>query len=185
MARLVAHYKEVIAPAMQEKFAYKNPMEIPKLVSVVVNMGVGEGARDKKQIEYAVRDLTAITGQKPVICLARKSVAGFKIRAGMPIGVKVTLRSKMMFEFVDRLVNMSLPRVRDFRGLSNKGFDGRGNYSMGIKEQTVFYEINYDTVDRMRGMQLTFVTTAKTNEEGEALLYEFGLPFKKKRASNG
>lgn len=185
MARLIEKYKTSIVPALQEKFAYENPMQIPKLLAVVVSMGVGEGARDKKQIEGALRDLAAIAGQKPVICLARKSVAGFKVRAGMPIGVKVTLRSKMMYEFVDRLVMMSLPRVRDFRGLSLKGFDGRGNYSMGLKEQTVFYEINYDTMDRMRGLQITFVTTAKTNAEGEALLQGFGLPFKKKKVSNG
>jgi len=180
MVRLVSQYKETVVPQLQEKFGYKNPMQIPRLTSIVVNMGVGEGARDKKQIESAVRDLTVITGQKPVVCLARKSVAGFKVRTGMPIGVKVVLRSARMYEFCERLVTMALPRVRDFRGLSVKGFDGRGNYSMGIKEQTIFYEINYDTVDRMRGLGINFVTTANTDAEGAALLGGLGLPFVRK-----
>ena len=176
MSRFSEQYKETIAPELLKKFEYGNPMAVPRLRAIVVNMGVGEGARDKKQIEYAVRDLTAIAGQKPVICLARKSVAGFKIRTGMPIGVKVTLRSARMYEFFERLVNMSLPRVRDFRGVRWSGFDGRGNYSMGVKEQTVFYEIDYDSVDRMRGLGITFLTTAQTDEEGAALLSAFGLP---------
>ena len=182
MARFGVQYKDVIAPALKEKFQYANPMAVPRMQAIVVNMGVGEGARDKKQIEYALRDLTAVTGQKPVVCAARKSVAGFKIRTGMPIGVKVTLRSARMYEFFERLVNMTLPRVRDFRGVPWSGFDGRGNYSMGIREQTVFYEIDYDTVDRMRGMGVTFLTTASSDEEGSALLSAFGLPIIQKGA---
>ncbi len=179
MARLLEQYRNEIAPNMQKQFAYKSTMEIPRLVSATVNMGVGEGARDKKQVEAALRDLEAISGQKAVCCKARRSIAGFKIRTGMPIGAKVTLRSLRMYEFIDRLINMALPRVRDFRGL-DPVFDGRGNYSLGIKEQTIFYEIHYDTVDRMRSMQITFVTTAKTDAEAQVLLKGFGFPFKKK-----
>lgn len=175
--RLKKEYREVIVPALIEKFGYKNPHQVPGLVKVVVNTGVGEAARDSKVIEGAVKDLTLITGQKPVVTLARKSIAQFKLREGMPIGAHVTLRGNRAWEFVDRLVNLSLPRIRDFRGLSDRQFDGNGNYTFGITEQSVFHEINQDDIDRVRGFDITIVTTAKNDDEGRALLLALGFPF--------
>lgn len=179
MSRLKALYKSDVVSALQQEFGYKNIMEVPRVTKITLNMGVGEAIGDKKQIENAVRDLEAIAGQKVVITNARRSVAGFKIREGWPIGVKVTLRKERMWEFMDRLVDISLPRVRDFRGINPKSFDGRGNYSMGVKEQIIFPEIDYDKVDRVRGMDITITTTARTDEEGRALLAAFSFPFKK------
>ena len=176
--RLKARYAEQIKPAMQEQFGYGNIMQVPGLTKVVVNMGVGEAARDSKLIEGAVRDLTAITGQKPVVTRARKSIAQFKLREGMPIGAHVTLRGDRMWEFLDRLVSVALPRIRDFRGLSGKQFDGRGNYTFGLNEQSMFYEIDQDKTDRVRGMDITVVTTATNDDEGRALLKALGFPFK-------
>jgi len=173
-------YLSEVVPALQQKFAYKNVMEVPKIAKVVVNMGVGEAIQDPKVLDSAVEDLTAITGQRPVITRAKKSIAAFKLRAGMPIGCKVTLRGDKMYEFVDRLINIALPRVRDFRGVSNKGFDGRGNYTLGLREQLIFPEIDYDKVDKIRGMDIVFVTTAKTDEEAYELLALMGMPFAKK-----
>jgi large subunit ribosomal protein L5 len=164
--------------ALQKEFGYKNVMEVPRVTKITLNMGVGEAIGDKKQIENAVRDLEAISGQKVVVTNARKSVAGFKIREGWPIGVKVTLRKDRMWEFMDRLVDISLPRVRDFRGINPKSFDGRGNYSMGVKEQIIFPEIEYDKVDKLRGMDITITTSANTNDEGRALLKALSFPFK-------
>jgi len=164
---------------MQKKFGYKNPMQVPKLAKVVVNMGVGEAKENAKVLETAVRDLETITGQKAVITKAKKSVANFKIREGMSIGCKVTLRGERMYEFVDRLVNLALPRVRDFRGVNPNAFDGRGNYALGVKEQLIFPEIEYDKVDKVRGMDVIFVTTAQTDEEARELLTQFGMPFAK------
>lgn len=178
MARLRKAYESTVKPALIEKFNYKNPFETPKLEKIVINMGVGEGFRESKQIDAAVAELTAISGQKPVITKARKSIAGFKIRDGMNIGVKVTLRNVRMYEFLDRLVNIAMPRIRDFRGISPRSFDGRGNYAMGIKEQIIFPEIDYDKVDKVRGMDIIFVTSARTNEEGLELLRAFGMPFR-------
>jgi large subunit ribosomal protein L5 len=176
--RLQRHYAEVVRKALTEEFGYKNPMQVPKLEKIVINMGVGEAAADAKKLDAAVADLTAISGQKPVRTKAKKAIAGFKIRAGMPIGCKVTLRKARMYEFLDRLVTIALPRVRDFRGIpGNRGFDGRGNYALGLKEQIVFPEINYDRVDTVRGMDIQFVTTAKTDSEAKALLRAFQLPF--------
>jgi large subunit ribosomal protein L5 len=176
--RLAVFYAEVIRPRLVEEFGYKNPMEVPKLEKIVINMGVGEAAGDQKKLDAAVADLTAIAGQRPVRTKAKKAIAGFKIREGQLIGCKVTLRKARMFEFLDRLVNVAMPRVRDFRGLpANKGFDGRGNFAMGMKEQIVFPEINYDRVDTVRGMDIQFVTTAKTDKEAKALLKAFQLPF--------
>ena len=177
MARLKKHYEETIKPNLSEEFSYKNPMEVPRLDKIVINMGVGEGVGDNKAVSSAVQDLTAISGQKPVVTKAKKSVAAYKLREGMTIGCKVTLRRDRMYEFLDRLVNIALPRVRDFRGLSEKSFDGGGNYSMGIKEQIVFPEIDYDNVDRVRGMDIIIVTTAKTDQEAKALLRGFNFPF--------
>ena len=177
MARLKEHYEETIKPSLSEEFSYKNPMEVPRLDKIVINMGVGEGVGDNKAVSSAVQDLTAISGQKPVVTKAKKSVAAYKLREGMTIGCKVTLRRDRMYEFLDRLVNIALPRVRDFRGLSEKSFDGGGNYSMGIKEQIVFPEIDYDNVDRVRGMDIIIVTTAKTDQEAKALLRGFNFPF--------
>lgn len=177
-ARLKASYADTIRPAMQEQFGYANVMQIPGVTKVVVNMGVGEAARDGKLIEGAIRDLTAITGQKPVVTKARKSIAQFKLREGMPIGAHVTLRGDRMWEFLDRLVSVALPRIRDFRGLSPKQFDGRGNYTFGLNEQSMFYEIDPDRIDRVRGMDITVVTTATTDDEGRALLRHLGFPFK-------
>jgi large subunit ribosomal protein L5 len=176
--RLAAFYANVVRAALIEEFGYKNPMEVPKLEKIVINMGVGEAAGDQKKLDAAVADLTAIAGQKPVRTKAKKAIAGFKIREGQLIGCKVTLRKARMYEFLDRLVTIAMPRVRDFRGLpGNRGFDGRGNYAMGMKEQIVFPEINYDRVDTVRGMDIQFVTTAKTDKEAKALLKAFQLPF--------
>ncbi|MBY0335872.1 MAG: 50S ribosomal protein L5 [Acetobacteraceae bacterium] len=178
MARLQKHYLDVVKAALQQEFGYKNVMEVPKLEKIVINMGVGEAAGDQKKLDAAVADLTLISGQKPVRTRAKKAIAGFKIREGQAIGCKVTLRKARMYEFLDRLVTIALPRVRDFRGIpGNRGFDGRGNYSLGLKEQIVFPEINYDKVDQVRGMDIVFVTTAKTDKEAKALLKGFDLPF--------
>ena len=178
LPRLQQKYREDIRPALNEKFAYENVMQIPGLVKIVVNMGVGEAARDSKIIEGAIRDLTAITGQKPSVTKARKSIAQFKLREGMPIGAHVTLRGDRMWEFLDRLLSLALPRIRDFRGLSPKQFDGRGNYTFGLTEQVMFHEIDQDKIDRSRGMDITIVTTATNDEEGRALLKQLGFPFK-------
>jgi len=176
--RLAQQYAETIRQQLIQEFGYKNPMEVPKLEKIVINMGVGEAAGDQKKLDAAVADLTAIAGQKPVRTKAKKAIAGFKIREGQLIGCKVTLRKARMYEFLDRLVTVAMPRVRDFRGLpANKGFDGRGNFAMGLKEQIVFPEINYDRVDTVRGMDIQFVTTAKTDKEAKALLKAFQLPF--------
>ncbi len=176
--RLKARYKSEIKDALTKEFGFTNPMQIPTLVKVVVNMGVGEAARDSKLIEGAIRDLATITGQKPQVTKSRKSIAQFKLREGMPIGAHVTLRGDRMWEFADRLLSISLPRIRDFRGLSPKQFDGKGNYTFGLTEQVVFPEIEQDKVDRPRGMDITFVTTAKNDDEGRALLKMLGFPFK-------
>ncbi|WP_424814335.1 50S ribosomal protein L5 [Roseococcus sp. YIM B11640] len=178
VARLQAFYKETVRKKLQDEFGYTNPMQIPKLEKIVINMGVGEAAGDQKKLDAAVADLTLISGQKPVRTRAKKAIAGFKIREGQAIGCKVTLRKARMYEFLDRLVTIALPRVRDFRGIpGHRGFDGRGNYSLGMKEQIVFPEINYDKVDAVRGMDIVFVTTAKTDKEAKALLKAFDLPF--------
>jgi len=175
--RLQDHYRSVVKPALLEQFKYKNAMQVPRLEKIVINMGVGEAAQDAKKIESAVAELTAIAGQKPVVTKATKSIAQFKLREGQVVGCKVTLRADRMYEFLDRLVNIALPRVRDFRGISGKSFDGRGNYSMGLKEQIVFPEINYDKIEVIRGMDIIFVTTAKSDEEAKALLKGFDMPF--------
>jgi large subunit ribosomal protein L5 len=181
--RLKAIYRKDIVPALTEAFSYTNPHQVPGLVKVVVNTGVGEAARDSKVIEGALRDLAQITGQKPVVTLARKSIAQFKLREGMPIGAHVTLRGNRAWEFVDRLVNLALPRIRDFRGLSDRQFDGNGNYTFGITEQSVFHEINQDNIDRVRGFDITIVTTAKTDNEGRALLLALGFPFAQQKTT--
>lgn len=178
MARLKEKFNSEIAPALQQKFGYKNIMQIPRLEKVVINMGVGEAISNSKAIDSAVGDLTKIAGQKPVVTKAKKSIAAFKLREGMPIGTKVTLRGERMYEFVDRLLNVALPRVRDFRGVSAKAFDGRGNYTVGIKEQLIFPEIEYDKIDKLRGMDVVFVTTAKSDEEAREMLRLFGMPFR-------
>ncbi|MDB4021165.1 50S ribosomal protein L5 [Litorivicinus sp.] len=178
MARLQTVYREQVVPKLIEEFEYKNVMQVPRVQKITLNMGVGEAVADKKQIEHAVRDMTAIAGQKPVVTKARKSIAGFKIRDGWPIGCKVTLRGEHMWEFLDRLVAIAIPRIRDFRGLNGKSFDGRGNYSMGVREQIMFPEIDYDKVDSMRGMDITITTSAKSDEEGRALLKAFHFPFR-------
>ena len=175
--RLKREYDETIAKAMTEKFGYKNRFEVPRLEKIVINMGVGEATQDKKKVEAAAAEMQAIAGQKPVITKAKKSIAQFKLREGMPIGCKVTLRRERMYEFLDRLVTIALPRVRDFRGLNPKSFDGRGNYAMGLKEQIVFPEINYDQIDKVRGMDIIVTTTAKTDEEARELLRLFNFPF--------
>lgn len=177
MSRLKDHYYNTVRPALLEEFKYKNPMQVPRLTKIVLNMGVGEGAQDRKKVDAAVNDLALIAGQKPVITRAKKSVATFKIREGMPIGCKVTLRRDQMYEFLDRLINIALPRVRDFRGVGRKSFDGRGNFAMGLKEQITFPEIDYDKVDQIRGLDIVFCTTAKTNAEAMALLKAFDMPF--------
>ena len=177
MTRLNEKYEKEIIPAMIEKFGYKNIMEVPKLEKIVINMGVGEAKENQKTLESAVNDLTIIAGQKPVLTRAKKSIANFKIRENMPLGCKVTLRKAKMYEFADKLMSVALPRVRDFRGISSKSFDGRGNYSLGIKEQLIFPEIEYDKVDKVRGMDIIFVTTAKTDEEARELLRFLGMPF--------
>ena len=175
--RLKKDYDDRIAKAMTEKFGYKNSLEVPKLEKIVINMGVGEATQDKKRVETAAAEMQAISGQKPVITKAKKSIAQFKLREGMPIGCKVTLRRDRMFEFLDRLVTIALPRVRDFRGLNPKSFDGRGNYAMGLKEQIIFTEINYDQIDKVRGMDIIVTTTANTDEEARELLRLFNFPF--------
>ena len=178
MARLLDHYKNTVVQELTKKFGYKSPMEVPRITKITLNMGVGEAVADKKVLEFAVGDMTKISGQKPVITKARKSIAGFKIRDGYPIGCMVTLRGLRMYEFLDRLVTVALPRVRDFRGISGKGFDGRGNYNMGVKEQIIFPEIEYDKIDALRGMNISVTTTAKTDEEARALLAAFKFPFR-------
>ena len=179
MARLKDIYILNIAPELMSKFSYKNVMQIPKLEKIVINVGAGEARDNSKVIDSIMNDIAAITGQKPVVCIARKSVANFKIREGMKIGVKVTLRGEKMYEFLDRLLNIALPRVRDFRGINPNSFDGRGNYNLGIKEQLIFPEIDYDKIDKVRGMDICLVTSAKTDEEAKELLAEFGAPFAK------
>jgi large subunit ribosomal protein L5 len=179
MSRLREKYVNEIMPALQETFQYKSVMEVPKLEKIVINMGLGEAKENSKVIEGAMRDLATITGQKAVVTKAKKSVAAFKLRAGMNIGCKVTLRGERMYEFLDRFITVAIPRVRDFRGLNPNSFDGRGNYATGMKEQLIFPEIDYDKVDKIRGMDIIIVTTAKTDEEGRALLSQFGMPFRK------
>ncbi|HCY13576.1 MAG: 50S ribosomal protein L5 [Arenicellales bacterium] len=179
MARLQEHYRSTIVPALMEQFQYSSVMQVPKITKITINMGVGEAVADKKVLESAAADLTRISGQKPVITKARKSVAAFKIREGWPIGCMVTLRSERMYEFLDRLISVAFPRVRDFRGLSAKAFDGRGNYSAGFKEQIIFPEIDFDKVDAMRGLNVTITTTARSDKEGEALLRGFNFPLRK------
>lgn len=178
MARLKEFYRSNVMQAMKDKFGYENVMQVPKLEKVVINMGIGEAIANSKAIDAAMQDLGIITGQRPVVTRAKKSIAGFKLRAGMPIGTKVTLRGNRMFEFTDRLFNVALPRVRDFHGVSPKSFDGRGNYTLGIKEQLIFPEIEYDKIDKVRGMDIIFVTTAKTDEEAHELLKLLGMPFR-------
>lgn len=176
--RLKTRYREEIVPALREEFSYRNVNQVPGLVKIVVNMGVGDAARDSKLIDGAIRDLSLITGQKPQVTKARKSIAQFKLREGQPIGAHVTMRGARMWEFVDRVVSLALPRIRDFRGLSDRQFDGNGNYTFGLSEQSMFHEIDQDSIDRVRGMDITVVTTAKTDEEGRALLKHLGFPFK-------
>jgi large subunit ribosomal protein L5 len=178
MARLQEFYAQSVVPQLRERFQYKNPMEIPRITKITLNMGIGEAIADKKVIQSATDDMQRISGQKPVVTLARKSIAGFKIRTGWPIGCKVTLRRERMFEFLDRLINIAIPRIRDFRGLNPRAFDGRGNYSMGVREQIIFAEIDYDKIDAIRGMDITISTTARTDEEGRALLEAFRFPFR-------
>lgn len=178
MARLKEYYEKEVVPALMKEFNYKNRMQVPKLEKIVVNMGVGEAIQNIKALDNAVADLTLIVGQKPVVTKARKSIASFKLREGMPIGCRVTLRRERMYEFFDRLVNVALPRVRDFKGISPKSFDGRGNFAMGLREQIIFPEIDYDKIDKVRGMNIVIVTTAKTDEEARQLLKLLGLPFR-------
>ncbi|HID81639.1 MAG TPA: 50S ribosomal protein L5 [Chromatiales bacterium] len=179
MARLQQEYKDKIIPQLQERFSYKNIMQVPRVKKITLNMGLGEAVADKKIIEHAVDDMTRIAGQKPVVTHARKSIAGFKIRDDMPIGCKVTLRGERMYEFLDRLINIAIPRTRDFRGMSGKSFDGRGNYSMGVREQIIFPEIDYDKIDVLRGLDITLTTSANSDEEARALLEAFSFPFRK------
>ena len=179
MARLKDIYRKTIVPKLAKELAIKNPMEIPKITKITVNMGVGEAVADKKVMDAAVSDLTKITGQKPLVTKSRQAIASFKIRAGLPIGAKVTLRGERMYEFLDRLINIAMPRIRDFRGVSPRSFDGQGNYSMGVKEQIIFPEIQYDQIDQIRGMDITITTTAKDNRQGRALLEAFNFPFRK------
>ncbi len=178
MARLHKYFRETVVPELIGRFGYKSAMEVPRITKITLNMGVGEAVADKKVMEFAVGDMQKIAGQKPVVTKARKSIAGFKIRDGYPIGCKVTLRRARMYEFLDRLVSIAIPRVRDFRGLAARAFDGRGNYNMGVREQIIFPEIEYDKIDALRGMNITITTTAKTDEEGRALLAAFKFPFK-------
>ena len=178
MARLREFYKDTVVKQLQEQFEYKSVMEVPRITKITLNMGVGEALADKKVMEHAVSDMTKISGQKPIVTNARKSIAGFKVREGWPIGCKVTLRKERMYEFLDRLISIAIPRVRDFRGLSPKSFDGRGNYSMGVKEQIIFPEVDYDKIDALRGLDITITTTAKNDEEGRALLAAFNFPIK-------
>ncbi|MGH8372922.1 MAG: 50S ribosomal protein L5 [Gammaproteobacteria bacterium] len=178
MARLQQFYRDTVVPKLRERFAYKNPMQVPRITKITLNMGVGEATADKKVMENAVADMTKIAGQQPVVTKARKSIATFKIREDYPVGCKVTLRREQMYEFLDRLISVSLPRVRDFRGVSGRSFDGRGNFSMGVKEQIIFPEIEYDKIDALRGMDITITTTAKSDEEAKALLQAFNFPFR-------
>ena len=178
MARLQQFYRETVVPKLREQFQYRNVMEVPRITKITLNMGVGEAVADKKIMEHAVSNLTQIAGQKPVVTLSRKSIAGFKIRAGWPIGCKVTLRRDRMYEFLNRLVSIAIPRIRDFRGFSARAFDGRGNYSLGVREQIIFPEIDYDKIDAIRGLDITITTTASTDEEGRALLAAFNFPFR-------
>jgi large subunit ribosomal protein L5 len=178
MARLQEYYRDTVVKQLKEQFGYKNVMEIPRITKITLNMGVGEAVADRKVMEHAVEDMIKIAGQKPIVNKARKSVAGFKVREGWPVGCKVTLRRTQMYEFLDRLINIAIPRIRDFRGMSAKAFDGRGNYSMGVREQIIFPEIDYDKIDALRGLDVTFTTTAKTDEEGRALLAAFNFPFR-------
>lgn len=179
MPRLKDRYFNEVVPLLREKFGYKNIMQVPKVEKIIINMGVGEARENPKALDAAANDLAAISGQKPVITRAKKSISAFKIRAGMPIGAKVTLRGDRMYEFLDKLINISIPRIRDFRGISPKSFDGRGNFALGIREQLIFPEINYDKIDKIRGMDVIIVTTAKTDEEGRELLKLLGMPFRK------
>jgi len=178
-ARLKEKYEKEVAPALMQKFKYKSVMQVPRIEKIVINMGVGDAVQNPKVLDGAVADLTLISGQKPVVTKAKKSIAGFRLREGMPIGAKVTLRGDRMYHFLDKLVNVALPRVRDFRGVSAKAFDGRGNYTLGIKEQLIFPEIDYDKIDKVRGMDIVIVTTAKTDEEARELLEQMGMPFRK------
>ena len=178
MARLQEYYKQTVAPELLTKFGYKSIMEVPRITKITLNMGVGEAVGDKKVLDHAVGDMTKIAGQKPVVTKARKAIAGFKIREGYPIGCMLTLRGNRMYEFLDRLVTIAMPRIRDFRGISGKGFDGRGNYNVGVKEQIIFPEIEYDKIDAVRGMNISITTTAKNDEEAKALLAAFKFPFK-------
>jgi large subunit ribosomal protein L5 len=179
MSRLKDFYHDTVVKQLKEQFGYQNDMQIPRITKVTLNMGVGEAVADRKVMEHAVADMTKIAGQKPVVVMARKSVAGFKVREGWPVGCKVTLRREQMYEFLDRLINIAIPRIRDFRGLNPKSFDGRGNYNMGVREQIIFPEIDYDKIDALRGMDITFTTTATTDEEGRALLAAFNFPFRR------
>jgi large subunit ribosomal protein L5 len=178
MARLKQFYDDTVVGKLKEQFGYKNVMQIPRIIKVTINMGVGDAVSDRKVMEFAVGDMTKIAGQKPMVIKARKSVAGFKVREGWPVGCSVTLRSERMYEFLDRLINVAIPRIRDFRGMSPKSFDGRGNYNMGVQEQIIFPEIDYDKIDKIRGLDIAFTTTAKTDEEGRALLAAFSFPFR-------
>jgi large subunit ribosomal protein L5 len=178
MTRLQEHYKEKVVPELTQKFGYKSPMEVPRIQKITVNIGVGKATQDRKILDNAVGDLTKIAGQKPVVTKAKKSIANFKVRVGYPIGCMVTLRGQRMYEFLDRLVSIAMPRIRDFRGVSNRSFDGRGNYSLGVKEQIIFPEIDYDKIDALRGMDIAIATTAKTDEEARALLRAFNFPFR-------
>ncbi|MGD6968863.1 50S ribosomal protein L5 [Rossellomorea vietnamensis] len=179
MNRLKAKFNDEITPALMSKFSYKSVMQVPKIDKIVINMGVGDAVSNAKSMDTAVEELTLITGQKPVVTKAKKSIAGFRLREGMPIGAKVTLRGERMYEFLDKLISVSLPRVRDFRGISKKAFDGRGNYTLGVKEQLIFPEIDYDKVSKVRGMDIVIVTTANSDEESRELLTQFGMPFQK------
>jgi large subunit ribosomal protein L5 len=178
MARLYEVYKQEITPKLMDKFQYKNVMQVPRIDKVIINIGVGEAIQNPKALDAAINDLTIVSGQKPIVTKAKKSIAGFKLREGMPIGCKVTLRGERMYQFLDKLINIVLPRVRDFRGVSPQAFDGRGNYSLGIKEQTIFPEIEYDKIDKIRGMEVVIVTTAKSDEEARELLKSMGMPFR-------
>jgi len=177
-ARLQEYYEKEVVPQLMEEMGYKNPMQVPRLVKIVINMGIGEATQNIKVLDAAVEELAIITGQRPIIRRAKKSIAAFKLKAGMPIGCKVTLRRERMYDFLDKLIHFALPRVRDFKGLSAKSFDGRGNYTIGIREHIIFPEINYDKIDKIKGMNITFVTTAKTDKEGKALLKKLGLPLR-------
>ena len=179
MARLLEHYREIVVPKLREEFAYTNPLQVPRIEKIVINMAVGKAVADSKKLTNAQAELTKLSGQKPAVCRARKSVANFKLREGMPIGCKVTLRRQRMYEFLDRLINIALPRVRDFRGVSPKSFDGRGNYAFGVREQIIFPEISFDDVEETRGMDIIICTTAKTDAEAKALLAGFDMPFRK------